>query len=107
MKRAFLGLVAVSLLAFAASGAVCTPAPSKCDKAVDNIMAKCGTCFATSSSSSTSTSSRNSDSCRQALMNMCEPTTSSSSSSSSGSGSDAFLDCVANATSCDVILLCS
>ncbi|HSY41931.1 MAG TPA: hypothetical protein VLA79_20480 [Polyangia bacterium] len=75
-------------------------------KAVDNIMAKCGTCFATSTSF---TSSKGSGSCRRALMDMCGSGSSSSSSSSSSSHStpEAFLACVAYATSCDVILLCN
>jgi hypothetical protein len=76
-----------------------------CEKAVNNIMAKCGTCFATSNSF---TSSKGSGSCKQALMGMCGSGSSSSrSSSSSASSPDAFLACVANATSCDGILLCN
>jgi hypothetical protein len=77
-----------------------------CVKAVDNIMAKCGTCFANSTSL---TSSKGSASCRRALMEMCGSGSSSSSSSSSSSHStpEAFLACVAYATSCDVILLCN
>ena len=100
MKRAFLGLVFSVFCVTGCKSSLSTP--SRCDKAVDNIMAKCGTCFGTSSSSS---SSMGSASCRQALLNMCG-TGSSSSSSSSSANPDAFLDCVANATSCDVILLC-
>lgn len=80
-----------------------------CVKAVDNIMAKCGTCFANSTSL---TSSKGSGSCRRALMEMCGSGSSSSSSSYSSSSSshstpEAFLACVAYATSCDVILLCN
>ena len=98
MKRALLGLVLSVLFV---SG--CPSSTVKCDKAVDNIMAKCGTCFATSTSS---TSSKGSASCRQALMSMCGSGSSSSSSSSSSLSPDAFLACVANATSCEGILLC-
>jgi len=97
MRRAFLGLV---LSVLAATG--CPSSSSKCEKAIDNVIAKCQTCLAGSSSSS---SSRDSASCRQALLNMCGSAGSSSSSSSS-SNPDAFLNCVANATSCDGILLC-
>lgn len=101
MKRALVGL-ALSFLSVTG----CFPVTSKCEKAIDNIINKCGTCLP-GSSSSTSTSSRGSDSCKAALMDMCGPVGSSSSSSSSTTNPDAFLDCVANATSCDVILLCS
>jgi len=112
MKRAslgtFLGLLFTALsVTGCSSSTLVSPLNSKCEKAVANIMAKCGTCFATSTSS---TSSRGNTSCRQALMSMCEPAgtwSSSSSSSSLTSSPDAFLDCVGNATSCDVILLCS
>ena len=104
MKRALLGL-ALSIFAVAGTGCPSTltsALSSKCTKAVDNVMAKCGTCFGTSTSS---TSSRDSASCRQDLMNMCG--TGSSSSSSGSSSPAAFLDCVGNATSCDVIKLCN
>ncbi|HSS37310.1 MAG TPA: hypothetical protein VLT58_00940, partial [Polyangia bacterium] len=72
-------------------------------------MSKCGTCFATSNSF---TSSKGSGSCKQALMGMCgsgsgSGSSSSRSSSSSASNPDAFLACVAYATSCDGILLCN
>ncbi len=68
-------------------------------------MAKCGTCFGTSSAG---TSSRDSASCKQALLNMCGTGSASSSASLSSSSvsPEAFLACVANATSCDGILLC-
>jgi len=98
MKRAFLGLV-FSVLCVTG----CPSTTVKCDKAVDNIMARCGTCFATSTSS---TSSKGSGSCREALMGMCGSGSSSSSSSSRSSSPDAFLNCVAAATSCEGILLC-
>ena len=104
MKRAVVGVVAgLFLAAFGLTG--CPSSTSRCEKAVNNIMAKCGTCFGTSTSS---TSSRGSASCKEALMGMCGSSSSSSrSSSSSASSPAAFLDCVANATSCDVILLCN
>jgi len=106
MKRAFLGLV-LSVACFSLGG--CTnqqlqsQLQSTCEKAVDNVMAKCGTCFGTSTSS---TSSRGSESCREALLGMCG-VGSASSSSSASSSPEAFLNCVANATSCDGILLCN
>ena len=107
MKRAFLGLV---LFVACASLGACTNSlqsqsqlQSKCEKAVENVMAKCDTCFGTSTSS---TSSRGSESCREALLGMCG-VGSSSSSSSSAASPEAFLDCVAYATSCDGILLCN
>jgi hypothetical protein len=99
MKRAFLGL-ALSVLFVGG----CTPATSKCEKAIDNIIRQCQTCAPTSSAG---TSSRGSDSCRLALMDMCGPVDLTSSASSSSGNNAAFLDCVANATSCDVIMLCS
>lgn len=100
MKRTLVALV-ISLLSLTG----CPSSPSMCEKAVNNIVAKCKTCFATSTSM---TSSRGSASCKQALMGMCEPGPSSSSASSSAaSNPNAFLACVAAATSCDGIMLCN
>jgi hypothetical protein len=104
MKRAFVGVV-LGLLFVTGCPSSISSSSAMCEKAVNNIMAKCGTCFGTSSSF---TSSKGSASCKQALMGMCGSGSSSSrSSSSSGSSSNAFLACVANATSCDGILLCN
>lgn len=105
MKRAAVGVV-LSVLFFATGcPSSISSQSSACEKAVNNIMAKCGTCFATSNSF---TSSKGSGSCKQALMGLCGSGSSSSrSSSSSASSPDAFLACVANATSCDGILLCN
>ena len=105
MNESFLGLAFLAV--FSVAGAGCIPANSKCDKAVDNVMAKCGTVFR-DVDLVLDAARRDSASCRQALMNMCGTGSfsSSSSSSSSASSPDAFLDCVAYATSCDVILLC-
>jgi hypothetical protein len=105
MKRAFVGVV-LSLFCLTGCPSSISSSAAMCTKAVDNIMAKCGTCFATSTSL---TSSKGSASCRRALMDMCGSGSSSSRSSSSSSASspDAFLACVANATSCDGILLCN
>jgi hypothetical protein len=104
MKRAF-ATVVLGLLFVTGCPSSISSQSSMCEKAVNNIMAKCGTCFATSSSSS---SSKGSGSCKQALMGMCGSGSSSSrSSSSSASSPDAFLSCVANATTCDGILLCN
>ena len=105
MKRALVGLV-LSLLFVTGCPSSISSQSAMCEKAVNNIMSKCGTCFATSNSF---TSSKGSGSCKQALMGMCGAGSSSSSRSSSSSASspDAFLACVAYATSCDGILLCN
>ena len=99
MKRVVLRL---ALLFLGLTG--CPSSTSMCEKAVDNIMARCGTCFATSSSLG---SSRGSAGCKQALMGMCGSGSASSASSSSSSNPSAFLACVASATNCDGILLCN
>jgi len=110
MKRAFAAVVLGLLFVTGcpASSSLTSPLSSStmCEKAVNNIMSKCGTCFATSNSF---TSSKGSGSCKQALMGMCGAGSSSSSRSSSSSASspDAFLACVSYATSCDGILLCN
>lgn len=106
MKRAAVGVVLSLLFATGCPSSISSQSAA-CEKAVNNIMAKCGTCFATSNSF---TSSKGSGSCKQALMGMCgsgSGSSSSRSSSSSASSPDAFLACVANATSCDGILLCN
>src|SRR5262245_46888480 len=99
MKLAFLGLVFSVVLSVTG----CFPTNSKCERAVENIIAKCGTCLP--GSSAAATSSRDSATCKEALMNMCPA--SSSSAASASANVDGFLNCVANATSCDVILQCS
>jgi hypothetical protein len=104
MKRACAGAV-VGLLFVTGCPKSISSSSAMCERAVNNIMAKCGTCFATSTSF---TSSKGSASCKEALMGMCGSGSSSSrSSSSSASSPDAFLACVATATSCDGILLCN